>query len=210
MSAIKISEHWWLIWRLYMGRLTSSRHLTHSIYSPKNGTKSTQDLAVMAGKLGKPQHLFQVPGGGPQANLYHQRHRRLQPSAAESDQIEVGFSDRWQPVQDALSCHGGHHRKVDRQTQGLGYHPRAADSVLRGPDPGVGGIDFVSRVKVNGFAALDSQPDFRYHGNQKIHIFALSYTCSWSLHKFRDWAAAILDTVLLLFFPFPYAQISPI
>ncbi len=81
----------------------------------------------------------------PEADLHHQRHRRLQPAATESDQIQVSISNGRQPVQDAVSGHDGHHCKVDRQTQGLGHHPRAAGDFLQGPNPGVGEIVLVSQ-----------------------------------------------------------------
>ncbi len=47
--------------------------------------------------------------------------------------IQVGFPDRRQPVQDALSCHVGHHQKVDWTTAGLGADLPAARAILRRP-----------------------------------------------------------------------------
>ncbi len=77
------------------------------------GQEVPQNLEVMAGELAESQHIFHISGGGQAADLHHQRHRRLQPAAAESDQIQVGISNGRQPVQDAVSGYDGYHLKVD-------------------------------------------------------------------------------------------------
>ena len=44
--------------------------------------KYPKDLKILERKLGKSQHIFQVPGGASAADLYDQCHRRLQSAAA--------------------------------------------------------------------------------------------------------------------------------
>ncbi len=48
--------------------------------------KYPENLPVLAGQLGKPEHLFQVPSGGAAADLHHQCHQGLQPPAAQGDE----------------------------------------------------------------------------------------------------------------------------
>ena len=43
--------------------------------------KYPEDLKILERKLGKSQHIFQVPGGASAADLYDQCHRRLQSAA---------------------------------------------------------------------------------------------------------------------------------
>lgn len=55
--------------------------------------------------------MFQISGGGETVNPHHKRHRRLQPPAAESDQIEDRVPNRRQPPEDAVPGDHGHHVK---------------------------------------------------------------------------------------------------
>ena len=100
------------------------------IPSGSTGTIS-ENLPVLAGQLGKPEHLFQVPSGGAAADLHHQRHRGLQPPAAQGDQSQIRVPHRRQPAENAVSGHDGHHEKVDRPAAGLEPDPRPDGCLLR-------------------------------------------------------------------------------
>ena len=79
----------------------------------------SENLPVLAGQLGKPEHLFQVPSEVAAADLHHQRHRGLQPPAEQGDQSQIRVFYRRQPAENVVSGHGGHHEKVDRPAAGL-------------------------------------------------------------------------------------------
>ena len=55
---------------------------------------NTRESPSPAGELGQSEYIFQVPSGGAQADLYHQRHRGFQPPAAQGDQGQIGVSNR--------------------------------------------------------------------------------------------------------------------
>ena len=60
-------------------------------------TGNTRESPSPGGELGQSEHIFQVPSGGAQADLYHQRHRGFQPPAAQGDQAKSVF-----PTDDSL------------------------------------------------------------------------------------------------------------
>ena len=136
------------------------------------GREIPENLPVLAGELGQSEHIFQVPLGGTQADLYHQRHRGLQPPAAQGDQGQIGVSNRRQPAENAVSGDDGHHEKVDGTAAGLERDPRAAVHLfcraharITPPGPEVKGLRAAVRgAPMNGglAAALDIHPRRRY------------------------------------------------
>ena len=95
------------------------------------GQEIPQDFQVLAGQLSQSEHLFQVPGGGPATDLHDQRHRGLQPPAAEGDQIQVGLPDGRQPAENVVPGDDRHHGQMDGTAAGLGKNPRPAGYLLR-------------------------------------------------------------------------------
>ena len=136
------------------------------------GREIPENLPVLAGELGQSEYIFQVPSGGAQADLYHQRHRGFQPPAAQGDQGQIGVPHRRQPVENAVSGDDGHHEKVDGTAAGLERDPRAAVHLfcrtharITPPEPDVKGLRAAVRgAPMNGglAAALDIHPRRRY------------------------------------------------
>ena len=117
------------------------------------GREIPENLPVLAGELGQSEYIFQVPSGGAQADLYHQRHRGFQPPAAQGDQGQIGVSNRRQPAENAVSGDDGHHEKVDGTAAGLERDPCAAVHLfcrtharITPPEPDVKGL----RAAVHG------------------------------------------------------------
>lgn len=79
-------------------------------------------------------------------------------SASEGNEIQVSFSDRRQPFENAVSGHGGHYEKVDGPAAGLEYNLCPAVRVFRRPD--AGGISTPVRSKPEN--AVDNYPHRRY------------------------------------------------
>ena len=74
--------------------ILSQEDLT-AIAQPSPGAIAvSENLPVLEGQLGKPEYLFQVPSGVAAADLHHQRHRGLQPPAAQGDQSQIRISHR--------------------------------------------------------------------------------------------------------------------
>lgn len=74
------------------GRARCVRRFRHVLRTL--GQEVSQDFSVLEGKSGKYEHLFQVSSGASAADLYDQRHRALQPTAPESDQVKIRVSNR--------------------------------------------------------------------------------------------------------------------
>lgn len=62
--------------------------------SKTNGTPNTRKSTNTGTTTGQPVHLFQVSRSGQAADLHDEYDRRVQPPAAESDQIQNRDPDR--------------------------------------------------------------------------------------------------------------------
>ena len=56
------------------------------------GQEIPENFPILAGELGQSEHIFQVPPGGAQADLHHQRHRGLQPQLRKVTKAKSVFS----------------------------------------------------------------------------------------------------------------------
>ena len=92
----------------------------------------SENLPVLAGQLGKPEHLFQVPSGGAAADF-----TPPMPSKGFNRQLrKVTKAKSVFPTDDSLlknavSGHDGYHEKVDRPATGLECDPRPDGCLLR-------------------------------------------------------------------------------
>ena len=87
------------------------------------GQEISQNRAILAGQLGRAEHLLQVSGRSAQNHLYHQCHRGFQPSTAQGDQVQIRVSHGRQPAQNAVSGDDGYHQEMDGASAGLGFDP---------------------------------------------------------------------------------------
>ena len=95
------------------------------------GEEISPDRGVVAGKLGKSEHVFQVSRRRPPIDLYHECHRRLQPPAQKGDQIEICIPYRRQPSENAVFGDDGYYEEMDGPAHGLEHDPRPAHDLLR-------------------------------------------------------------------------------
>jgi len=55
------------------------------------------------------------------------------PPATKGDQVQIGISQRRQPLKNAVSGYDGHHQKVDGATTGLESYIRTDGRIFRRP-----------------------------------------------------------------------------